>query len=497
MSKVTVSEEYLQDIADAIREKTGELETYTPAQMGDAIRSIVGEGGDGSAFTKLWENDNPTSQMNAGYRITLSSSRYDMLLVLFNRSTSVFNMASATVLAGSNVALQCVNYIGGHDRVVTRTLTRSSATLYTVSGADYDGTAANDCVIPIAIYGITSGSESSDESFIFTKTLVDATINKQWGSYYYYEDFEVDVPSDLVLTGKAIFASYVSDNSKFAFVIHIRIDDINHKIIVSLGRSTVGNNVNGTIYVSVSENGFASNSGSGDTIIASVTANGVKSYGTLLSELAALIPSGKHPKRLDVGNEFTFYLGYNDGDTEHRYFTSFNSGSNKLYTRGMRIKAGDTTNVYTEFQFGTSVVTDISSTVPANGTTIILYDGQGGNNHKHSYATAEHVVGTWIDGRDVYEKVVDLGALPNTTSKEVAHGITGADMYINVEGFFYGKNNGVPYGGHLPYVPSYNNSNNSEGITLFLEQSVVRVATGMDRSSMNGYAIIRYVKTTS
>lgn len=43
MGKVCVTEEYLQDIADAIREK-GVEGTFTPAQMGDAVRLISGGG---------------------------------------------------------------------------------------------------------------------------------------------------------------------------------------------------------------------------------------------------------------------------------------------------------------------------------------------------------------------------------------------------------------------------------------------------------------------
>lgn len=44
MGKVCVTEDYLQDIADAIREK-GVSGTFTPAQMGDAVREISGGGG--------------------------------------------------------------------------------------------------------------------------------------------------------------------------------------------------------------------------------------------------------------------------------------------------------------------------------------------------------------------------------------------------------------------------------------------------------------------
>ena len=46
MSKVLVSESNLSSIADAIREKSGTEDTYTPSQMAPAIRNISGGGGD-------------------------------------------------------------------------------------------------------------------------------------------------------------------------------------------------------------------------------------------------------------------------------------------------------------------------------------------------------------------------------------------------------------------------------------------------------------------
>lgn len=53
MSKVCVTEDYLQDIADAIREK-GVEGTFTPAQMGDAVRQISGGGGGVAIINRLF-----------------------------------------------------------------------------------------------------------------------------------------------------------------------------------------------------------------------------------------------------------------------------------------------------------------------------------------------------------------------------------------------------------------------------------------------------------
>lgn len=45
MANVLVEEQYLQDIANAIRGKNGLTDTYTPAQMSTAISNISGSGG--------------------------------------------------------------------------------------------------------------------------------------------------------------------------------------------------------------------------------------------------------------------------------------------------------------------------------------------------------------------------------------------------------------------------------------------------------------------
>ena len=52
-----------------------------------------------------------------------------------------------------------------------------------------------------------------------------------------------------------------------------------------------------------------------------------------------------------------------------------------------------------------------------------------------NYSTTEKDTGfTWIDGKTIYKKTIDCGALPNTTSKSVAHNISDLDTIINIQG---------------------------------------------------------------
>lgn len=51
-----------------------------------------------------------------------------------------------------------------------------------------------------------------------------------------------------------------------------------------------------------------------------------------------------------------------------------------------------------------------------------------------SYSLTEVNTGfTWVDGKVIYKKTIDFGALPNNTTKSVNHGITGLDNVIDTQ----------------------------------------------------------------
>ncbi|MCB1173613.1 MAG: hypothetical protein KDK39_08615 [Leptospiraceae bacterium] len=53
-----------------------------------------------------------------------------------------------------------------------------------------------------------------------------------------------------------------------------------------------------------------------------------------------------------------------------------------------------------------------------------------------AYNTSEVVTDqVWIDGKPIYRKVVNTGALPNNTTNNIAHGITGMSNVIRIYGF--------------------------------------------------------------
>jgi hypothetical protein len=106
-----------------------------------------------------------------------------------------------------------------------------------------------------------------------------------------------------------------------------------------------------------------------------------------------------------------------------------------------------------------------------------------------SYATTEQLTGgKWIDGKPIYRKVVDFGALPNASQKSVNHGISNLGQVIKCDVI---STNGSSYW-PLPYASL--NSIASQ-VTCQVNRTTVQIATGTNNSE-TAYFIIEYTKTT-
>ena len=93
MSRVTVNEQYLQDTANAIREKTGEVDTYKPSQFASAINDISSGGGwtditslctiDGNNSRIAIDEDLTGYMVYASLGLIVSQSYFDDVLACF------------------------------------------------------------------------------------------------------------------------------------------------------------------------------------------------------------------------------------------------------------------------------------------------------------------------------------------------------------------------------------------------------------------------------
>lgn len=123
-----------------------------------------------------------------------------------------------------------------------------------------------------------------------------------------------------------------------------------------------------------------------------------------------------------------------------------------------------------------------------------LADGTGLNNGvipNRSYSTAEVATpDKWVDGKTIYRKTINFGALPNNTAKTVPHGIVGIDRVIRMYGFASLANGSV----RVP-LPFTSVTSLAAGMALTEEGSTnVVISTGSDRTSFSGYVTLEYTK---
>lgn len=143
-----------------------------------------------------------------------------------------------------------------------------------------------------------------------------------------------------------------------------------------------------------------------------------------------------------------------------------------------------------------SEMTDVSFTnLQAND--ILKYNGSVwvNGNDLHEYSTEEKIVGKWIDGKPIYEKVIYV----NITDRDW-HNIqmnVSIDNIIKLKGILY-QGNGHPYFIELQ-GNTYPNNENRAMLLYKKDENYITYAvlyTQTDLSSTYLYIIIQYTKTT-
>lgn len=108
------------------------------------------------------------------------------------------------------------------------------------------------------------------------------------------------------------------------------------------------------------------------------------------------------------------------------------------------------------------------------------------------FSTTETIIGKWINGKSIYRKVIDFGALPNNTRKQVYHNISNIDIFTNIYGVASTANNVYSY--PLPVI--YRSSESNYNIEVLASKKYVEMATTEDRSAITAYVVLEYTKTS-
>ena len=120
-----------------------------------------------------------------------------------------------------------------------------------------------------------------------------------------------------------------------------------------------------------------------------------------------------------------------------------------------------------------------------------IYDvPSGGGGSGHTYSETEQIVGTWIDGKTVYEKTIDCGYLPNNSSKNVSHGITNLSKIISWGGGII-----TDSGAYTP-IPYIHGDGLQYSVSVLATSTDITLSTKTNRTTWYAYITIRYTKTS-
>lgn len=107
------------------------------------------------------------------------------------------------------------------------------------------------------------------------------------------------------------------------------------------------------------------------------------------------------------------------------------------------------------------------------------------------YSTTEKIIGTWIDGKYIYQKTINCGAMPNTTRKTVAHGISNLNRVVQLIGIIDSDTLGIAC--NIDFSSSERATDNAE---LYIQNTDIVLKTASDLSEYNAYVTIQYTKTS-
>ena len=116
---------------------------------------------------------------------------------------------------------------------------------------------------------------------------------------------------------------------------------------------------------------------------------------------------------------------------------------------------------------------------------------------RYDYSTTEKVVGTWVNGKPLYQKTILLGSeyIPNAEMKTVAHGISNVDEVIDIKGVFLNSSTHTSTD-----APRIQDNMTNGNIPIDVDRTSLYIkGRGTDFTSAftDIYVTIQYTKTTN
>lgn len=206
----------------------------------------------------------------------------------------------------------------------------------------------------------------------------------------------------------------------------------------------------------------------------------------------------------ETGGEKTHVLADNElPNTTNKYLSNASSGldwgiqSGTSYAfKGVSLGSGEAHNNLQPYQVVNYII-KVSQTTSTQAQVVDGYststtDSYSCNyvNNINTYSTDETRIGTWIDGKPIYRKVINTGALPTLGGKVINHNISNIDYVCKIEGMAYRDSDNI-------FLPLPHATYDNTAISCYCDKTAITIIVYTDRSAFQeSYATIEYTKTT-
>ena len=145
------------------------------------------------------------------------------------------------------------------------------------------------------------------------------------------------------------------------------------------------------------------------------------------------------------------------------------------------------------------VATVVDNLTSASATNALSANQGRILNDRFNYSTTEKVVGTWIDGKPKYRKVITITEYPGTGTTNISHNIANIDEIINYDAYFY--NSYVNEAHEARKMPSmwYIQMDYYMATVYWISRSEMQIHLGdfwTESVFRNAHVIVEYTKTT-
>lgn len=153
-----------------------------------------------------------------------------------------------------------------------------------------------------------------------------------------------------------------------------------------------------------------------------------------------------------------------------------------------KVNDSDMNEIKTVVNDNANLMGDLSTLNTTNKSTIVgsINEINTNLNNSTTYSTSEKTIGTWINGKTIYRKAFYVPSFPNNTTSSFSHGLSNVD---------FTRIYGIATDGSTVWVdPNAGSASGRMAITT--NTSNIFLYANTDRSSLYGYVILEYTKTS-